>query len=97
MRAYLDRVGLPLGKMMINGPYTIGWIEFLPEDAANRRLDVTGGTPSDQPIYLVTVWGAFSANSPPVPGGIPNVYPLNTVILIFDGRTGNALGTQGLP
>jgi hypothetical protein len=97
MRTYLARVRLRLGKIMIDGPYTIERTEFLPESEANRRLGVVGGMPSDQPICLVTVHGAFSVSSPPVPGSGPTVHTFSTVILIFDGRTGNALGADALP
>jgi hypothetical protein len=97
VRAYLERNGLPLGRIRSAGPYTIERVEFLTGAVAEQTHDVTLGPPPERLYCLVTVRGAFTITGPPRSDGSPNTHTFTQLILIFDGRTGNILSTHGRP
>ena len=97
VRAHLDRADLPLHTIRVADPHAIERVDFLTGTADERTRDLPLGPPPDRLYCLVAVRGTFTISGPPVPGGGPDAHTLTVVTLIFDGRTGNALGAQGRP
>jgi hypothetical protein len=97
VRAFIAATGLDLIRVSTEGSYQIEQVTFLSYSQAKSQYGIAVGVPDDRPLCLVTVHGTFKLTGPPVPGQGSNVHTFTTMVLIFDGLTGNRLGEQGQP
>jgi hypothetical protein len=97
VRVAIAANGLDLIRVSTEGSYQIQQVTFLSYAQAKSQYGIAVGVPDDRPLCLVTVHGTFKLTGPPVPGQGSSVHTFTTMVLIFDGLSGNRLGEQGQP
>jgi hypothetical protein len=80
-----------LGKVRVDGPYTVESVDFVSAQQVNQQLNIDIGVAPETLMCLVRAKGIFISVSPPDANNVQHEVTYHTWYLIFDAHTGNLL------
>ena len=86
-----------LGKIGVQGPFTVESVAFLSAQQIDQQLNTSVGVAPDTLLCLVKAKGTFVSVSPPDANNVSHEITYHTWYLILDAHTGNLLLQNARP